>query len=116
MKYTKKSTTFQDIHAIQAHQRGLKLQQYADALQAFTLGLSNTSLYPQSKLAWNRAKPKSGKSITFNDTTRIKIFSNTTNDTKLTTGKTDFGGKRLRFKVLHAFHIGLDTSIADLLR
>ena len=117
MRFSKKLTTFQDIHSLRAHQNGLKLQNQSDPLQIYTLGLSQKSLFPQSKLVWKSAHPKSGKSITFDNTTQIKIFDKQTEESEFKTGITDFDGKRATgFRTLHVFHIGLDASISDLLR
>ena len=117
MKFSKKLTTFQDIHSLRAHQTGLKLQNQNDPLQVYTLSLSRKSLFPQSKLIWKNAHPKSGKSITFDSETQIKIFDKQTDRSAYETGITNFDGKNdTRFHTLHAFHIGLDCCISDLFR
>ena len=116
-RFTKKLTTLQDIYSLRAHQKGLKLQKHNDQLQVYTLSLSDKSLYPQSQLEWKKAIPKSGKHITFNDTTQVKIFTKETNKSEMTQGLTDFDGyKPTRFQTLKVFHIGLDVCISDLLR
>ena len=51
---------------------------------------------------WNQALPKTGKSITFDETTRIKIFDKMTEEAEFKTGTIDFDGKRAKgFKTLH---------------
>ena len=116
-KPTKKLTTLQDIHSLRAHQKGLLLQKANDQLQVYTLRLSNKSLYPQSQLEWGKTVPKSGKHITFNDTTHVKLFCKETNQSKMIQGLTDFDGYRpTRFQTLKVFQIGLDVCLADLQR
>ena len=105
----------QDIYSLRAHQKGLLLQKANDQLQVHTLRLSNKSLYPQSQLEWGKTAPKSGKHITFNDTTHVKLFCKETNQSKMTQGLTDFDGcKPTRFQTLRVFQIGLDVCLADL--